>query len=182
LTAPRRSAIVFNKTDEYDVKKSMEKIGYFYPVLRSADGRVIDGMHRKNADKNWPEHVVNITSDMILVAQIVANMQRRKISKKEKSDLLKNLAKATHWTTAQIAENTGMSLSWVRKYLPPAYKDKRMTKLANKKHEISRTVMCVEELPICPNCESTLVLFLVCRDCGYMAEADESERHRLEGS
>jgi hypothetical protein len=52
MTAPHRSAITTEKTDEYDIRKSMEKIGKLYPVLKSTDGKIIDGIHRKKADKN----------------------------------------------------------------------------------------------------------------------------------
>ena len=42
-TATRCSAIKLADTEEYDIKKSMEKIGPLYPVLKSADGKIIDG-------------------------------------------------------------------------------------------------------------------------------------------
>jgi transcriptional regulator with XRE-family HTH domain len=182
LTAPRRSAIAFKKTDEYDIEKSMEKIGPLYPVLKSADGRVIDGMHRKNVDKDWPEHVVNVTGSMALVARVIANVQRREVSPEEKSAMLKELAEETHWTPEQMAENTGMSINWVRKYLPSKYKNEQTAKLASKKHERSRTVVSVEEVPICPECKSDLFLSHICRECGHMEEADQKERHKLESS
>ena len=170
MTAPHRSAKKFRKTDEYDIKKSMEKIGPLYPVLKSADGKIIDGMHRKHADKNWPEHVVNVSGHMTTVARIVANVQRREVSPREKTAMLKELAEETCWTPEQIAENTGMSISWVRKYLPSQYKDKAMADLANKKHERARKIVSVKEVPICPNCKSNLVLVFVCPECGGMIE------------
>jgi ParB-like chromosome segregation protein Spo0J len=170
MSASHRSAIKLEKPEEYDIKKSMEKIGKLYPVLKSQDGKIIDGMHRKAADKNWPEQTVEIEGHMVLVARIVANMQRREISPKEKTGMLKELAETTHWTPEQIAENTGMSISWVRKYLPSEYKDKAMADLANKKHEKAREAPSVEEVPICPNCKSNLILVYVCQECGDMIE------------
>jgi len=37
---------------EYDLKIS-EKIGQLYPVLVDAEGNVIDGFHRLEADPKW---------------------------------------------------------------------------------------------------------------------------------
>jgi ParB-like chromosome segregation protein Spo0J len=168
MTAPHRSAIKLAYTDDYDIKKSVEKLGPLYPVLKSADGKIIDGIHRKHADKNWPEHTVNVTGDMVLVARIVANMQRREVSPKEKTDLLKELAEATHWTPEQIAENTGMSISWVRKYLPSKYKNNEMAKLAKKKHAKRRKP--VRPTNKCPDCGCTMIPFFICSECGCMVE------------
>ena len=170
MTAPGRSAIKIGKTDEYDIKKSVDKIGQLYPVLKSKDGKIIDGMHRKHTDKNWPELVVDVSGYMTTVARIVANVQRREVSSKEKTAMLKELVEETHWTPEQIAENTGMSVSWVRKYLPSQYKDKAMADLANKKHEKARKIVSVEKASNCPNCKSNLVLVYVCPECGGMTE------------
>jgi ParB-like chromosome segregation protein Spo0J len=166
-------AIVLEKPKEYDIRKSMEKIGSLYPILKSLDGKIIDGMHRKNADKNWPEVEVNIEGNQVLVARIVANMQRRKVSKEEKTDLLKELAEATHWTPEQISENTGMSISWVRKYLSSNYKNKKMAQLARKKRKKAR-VAPAKEVITCPDCRSNLILVYVCPECGHMTEKKEA--------
>lgn len=174
MTAPRRSAIKIEKTVEYDLKKSMKKIGQLYPVLKSKDGKIIDGIHRKHANKNWPELVVDVSGYMTTVARIVANVQRREISPKEKTTMLKELVEETHWSPEQIAENTGMSISWVRKYLPSQYKDKVMADLADKKHEKARKIVSAEEVSICPNCKSDLILVYVCPECGNMTEKKEA--------
>jgi ribosomal protein L32 len=168
MTATRCGATKLAKNDEYDIKKSKEKIGPLYPVLKSADGQIIDGKHRKLADKDWPECTVNIKGDAVLIARIVANVQRREVSPKEKTDMLKELAEATHWTPEQIAENSGMSISWVRKYLPSEFKNGDMAKLASKKHEKTRKTVSAKELPVCPSCKSEMILVRVCEECGEM--------------
>jgi len=167
-TATRCSAIKLADTEEYDIKKSMEKIGPLYPVLKSADGKIIDGMHRKHADKNWPEYTVDVSGHMVTVARIVANVQRREVSPKEKTKMLRKLAEATHWTPEQIAENTGMSISWVRKYLPSEFKNEDMANLASKKHEKTRKTVSAKELPVCPSCKSEMILVRICQECGEM--------------
>jgi len=174
MTAPHRSATKFRKTDEYDIKKSLEKIGPLYPVLKSADGKIIDGLHRKHADKNWPEHVVNVSGHMTTVARIVANVQRREVSPREKTAMLKELAEETCWTPEQIAENTGMSMSWVRKYLPGKYKDEEMAELAKKKHRKRESLRPNDE---CPDCGCTMIHVFICSECGYMGQSlDKKER------
>ena len=169
MTATRRSAMKIEKTGEYDIKKSMEKIGQLYPVLKSKDGKIIDGMHRKHIDKNWPEHVVDVSGYMVAVARIVANVQRREVLPKEKTTMLKELADETGWTAEQIAENTGMSISWVRKYLPPKYKDGKMAGLALMKHKRTKKKVQIEtrQETRC-KCGHPMVLMYVCLACGSM--------------
>jgi ribosomal protein L32 len=166
--ATRRSAIKLRNTEKYDIKKSALTIGKLYPVLKSADGKIIDGMHRKHVDKNWPEHIVNVSGHMATVARIVANVQRREVSPKEKTNMLRQLAEETHWTPEQIAEKTGMSISWVRKYLPYKYKNKEMGELAKKKHGKRRKL--VRPANKCPNCGCTLIPVFICPECDYMVK------------
>jgi hypothetical protein len=168
MTAPWHSAITIEKTDEYDIRKSMEKIGHLYPVLKSKDGKIIDGIHRKHADKKWPELVVDVVGHMAAVARIVANVQRREVSPKEKTAMLKELAEETNWTPEQIAENTGMSTSWVRKYLPSKYKNKEMGELAKKKHGKRRKPARPSNK--CPDCGCTMIPVFICSECGCMVE------------
>jgi len=170
MTAPRRSAsIVLKKSDEYNIGKSMEKIGPLYPVLMSQDGRVIDGIHRLHANKNWPKHIVPITGSKVRVARIVANLQRREVPPKEKTIMLKELAQETHWTPEEISENTGMSISWVRKYLPSEFKDKNMAELASKKHKKEKSKPSGRTFigHTC-HCGTPMILMYVCPNCGDM--------------
>jgi hypothetical protein len=83
MNATRRSAIRLKKAKDYDLRKSEEKIGSLYPVLMDADGRVIDGMHRLSVDKNRPKKVLPIHGADSLIAQIMANVQRRKVPPEE---------------------------------------------------------------------------------------------------
>lgn len=92
---------------EYDLKKS-EKIGQLYPVLVDAEGNVIDGFHRIEADPNWRrEKLPEIdTEEKLLVARCVANWHRRQISREEKEEWINDLAR--------IYKKQGLSVSSLR--------------------------------------------------------------------
>jgi hypothetical protein len=161
MTATRRNAIKLKKTNDYDLKRSEENLGPLYPILKDSEGRVIDGIHRELADKNWPTLTLdNISGIKTLISRLVVNVQRRKVPSDEKRKMLSELFEATNWTPEQIAEHTGMSVSWVRKYLPQEFKNLEMSALASKKLK-SNTHPC-------PKCSSSMILLYGCTECGEM--------------
>lgn len=82
-------------SEEYDLKKSENKIGQLYPILVTKDGKIIDGFHRKDADPNWKTLVLPEIDDeeKLLAARLIANFHRRQVSKEEKSEWINGLAK-----------------------------------------------------------------------------------------
>ena len=82
-------------SEEYDLKKSQSKVGQLYPILITKDGKIIDGFHRKDADKNWKTLVVpEIDSEeKLLLARLIANFHRRQITREEKEEWINGLAK-----------------------------------------------------------------------------------------
>jgi len=67
-------------TDEnYNLKKSTSVVGQLYPALLDAEGKVIDGLHRLEDDKDWKvetlEHID--TPYKYYCARLVANKIRR---------------------------------------------------------------------------------------------------------
>lgn len=166
----RKKKVALHRAADYDLKKSIKVVGPLLPVLRDKNGRLIDGLHRLHADKNWPTVTIPIHGVNSDIARIVVNVQRRQVSRKEKTEMLRELAEKTGWSPEEIAEKTGMSVSWVRKYLPSQYKDKAMADLANKKHEKAERIVSVEEVEVCPNCESNIILLYVCLECGDVTE------------
>jgi predicted transcriptional regulator len=140
-------------------------------VLKDSRGRIIDGMHRKEADKNWPERVVESIKDekTFLMARLNTNIQRRQVEPKEKRKMLKDLADETKWTAEEIAENTGMSVSWVRKYLDQEHKNAKMSKLASRKHELNKAAEIAERQ--C-KCGSPMYQMYCCPDCSAMKPGD----------
>ena len=127
---------------EYDLKKS-EKIGQLYPVLVDAEGNVIDGFHRLEADPNWrKEKLPEIdTEEKLLVARCVANWHRRQISREEKERWINGLARIykkqglkvgkrekgeRNEILNKIMEITGLSNDIVSEYLDDQFKQIRL--------------------------------------------------------
>jgi len=114
------------------LKFSGERAGRLYPVLLDRHGNIIDGMHRLTADKKWPKITIeNIeTEEQRLIARIISNVCRRHIPAKEKREMLGRLGEIYQKEGVEqgkiaykIAEKTGMSYTWVMKYLPNQFKD-----------------------------------------------------------
>jgi hypothetical protein len=66
---------------EYDLKASTRRIGQLYPVLKAADGEILDGLHRVKSDPSWKALVLpNIrTSEEKIIARLIANFHRRTV-------------------------------------------------------------------------------------------------------
>jgi hypothetical protein len=81
-------------SEEYDLKKSENKIGQLYPILKSKDGQIIDGFHRQKADPNWKTLVVPEidTEEKLLAARLIANFHRRQVPREEKEEWINGLA------------------------------------------------------------------------------------------
>ena len=82
-------------SEEYDLKKSGKTIGQLYPVLKDAAGKVIDGVHRQEADPHWRTEVhPDIDSEeKFLIARCVANWHRRQVPRQEKEEWINGLAR-----------------------------------------------------------------------------------------
>jgi len=84
----------------------------------------------------------------LTIARLVANVQRREMTKEEKTLLLTEIAEATKWTPMEIANATGMSYTWIMKYLPDKYKDPEMhrrSELATQTKAVTQRV--TEDIP-----------------------------------
>ena len=114
------------------LKSSLEKIGQLYPILVDYYGNIIDGEHRFGVDEKWKrlrlKHIR--TEKDLLIARIVSNTVRRSVPHKEKTELLERLgeiyrsAGVTRGRIAhKIADELGMSYTWVMKYLPKRFKN-----------------------------------------------------------
>jgi len=111
--------------------------GRLYPVLLDRHGNVIDGMHRLVADEKWPKITLeNVeTEEQRLIARLVSNICRRHVPAMEKKEILERLGEiyqkegVKHGEIAyKIAEETGMSYTWVMKYLPEKFKARKVRK------------------------------------------------------
>ncbi len=95
-------------SEEYNLKKSEDKIGQLYPVLLSKDGKVIDGFHRLESDKEWKTETLDHIDDeeKLLLARCVSNWHRRAVTRSEKAEWINGLAK--------IYEKQGLKVSRAR--------------------------------------------------------------------
>ncbi len=121
------------KSQPYDLKASAKKISQLLPVIKAADGSIVDGTNRNKADPEWFS-VTNPkldTVDKIAIAKIALNVQRRDASRPEKQNWLNTIA--TEFTKKDptlsgerlaliLSAETGMSLRWVYEYLPDKWK------------------------------------------------------------
>lgn len=130
-----------------ELKYSSKRIGQLYPILIDYYGNVIDGEHRFGVDEKWKRmrlgHIR--TEKDRLIARIASNIVRRSVSSKEKKELLGKLGEiylnegiAPGKIAYTVAEETGMSYTWVMKYLPYRFKD-------NVKSESARATWRVAE-------------------------------------
>ena len=114
------------------LRASKRKIGMVVPIFVDAHGEIIDGFHRHMADKTWPklrlEHV-KTEKDKIII-RLILNVCRRSVPAKEKTEILERLGEILleegvppGEISKRIAEETGMSYTWVMKYLPDRFKD-----------------------------------------------------------
>lgn len=115
-----------------ELKRSSERIGQLYPILVDYYGNIIDGEHRFGVDEKWTrvrlEHIQ--TAKDLLIARIISNTVRRRMPPKEKTELLERLGEIylsegveSGRIAHKIADETGMSYTWVMKYLPHKFKD-----------------------------------------------------------
>ena len=120
-------------SEEYDLKKSEKGIGQLYPILKSKDGKTIDGFHREAANPNWKSVMLPEidTEEKLLIARAVANWHRREVPKKEKAEWINGLAEIYQKQgcanmAEKIANVTGLGLRTVYRYLNPEYKQQQV--------------------------------------------------------
>ena len=122
-----------------ELRSSSERIGQLYPILVDHHGNIIDGEHRYGADEGWRtirlDHIR--TEKDRLIARIISNTVRRSVPRKEKTELLERLGEMylsegvePGRIAYEIAEETGMSYTWVMKYLPERFKDSAQSERA----------------------------------------------------
>jgi hypothetical protein len=114
-----------------ELRASSKRVGSLYPILLDRHGNIIDGLHRFEADENWPRVVLDDVGTVKekFIARLISNVCRRHVSAEEKSEILDRLGEAYFSEgiepgkiAYEIAEETGMSYRWVMTYLPDKYK------------------------------------------------------------
>lgn len=97
-------------------------------MLLDKHGIVIDWKHRQVADAKWPKMSLDHmeSEEDMLIAMLISNVCRRKVSATGKSEILQELGeiyvklgvKPGTELTRKVSEETCMSYRWIMKYLP----------------------------------------------------------------
>jgi len=104
------------------LRKSREKIGMIYPVIKDQHGNILDGKHRKQADPNWKEVTIEVKNPLeALLVRVHSNLFKREIPFEEKCQWVTEARKLLQkqgkkGTQQEIAELLGVSREWVSDY------------------------------------------------------------------
>lgn len=111
-------------SENYDLTTSSKALGKLYPILKDKHGNIIDGFHRQNADPDWPAITVDLVDNpqKLELARLAVNFCRRQLPATEIEQRVAFLVKSG-MKPQEIADNTGISLSTVYKYMPHEAKD-----------------------------------------------------------
>ena len=123
-----------SENEEYDLRKSAEKVGELYPILVAKTGETIDGFHRENAKASWRREVREDidTPEKVLKARLIANLHRRTVPASETRGWINDLAEIAvneHGVvpgeiSGWVAEETGYDRDTVLPYLNSKFKDR----------------------------------------------------------
>lgn len=151
-------------SEEYDLKKSEKGIGQLYPILKSKDGKIIDGYHRQASDPNWKSMTLPEidTEEKLLIARAVSNWHRREVPKEEKAEWINGLAEIYQKQGLQVRKDvggtrineiiskvsdvTGLDVRTVRNYISPEYKMLEVARIEQQEPRLDASVRIEHEL------------------------------------
>jgi G:T-mismatch repair DNA endonuclease (very short patch repair protein) len=140
---------------QYDLGTSAKNLGKLYPVLKDAQGNVIDGFHRQNADPSWPSIIVGTVDNpkKLELARLAANFCRRQISPSEFQNKIIFLIGKCGMKPEEIAEQTGISKTTIYKYMPQELKNRELSEAQKRGHEEKKGFPPAETLLVeCERC------------------------------
>jgi hypothetical protein len=158
------------------LRKLRGLVGEVYPVIVDAEGNIIDGWHRVKVDPSWHKKIVEC-KDMGEKALVwFAAHERRTVSQKELSTNMIHVAEKLlrqgiqrDQIVAKIAELTGYTEQYIRKFLPAQYKAKEKARAKpiklvypEEKPKLAGEKPAERRMPtkyLCPICGSPLALF-----------------------
>lgn len=111
-------------SEEYDLNKSSKELGKLVPILKDAQGNIIDGFHRIEADPKWKSITVETVDNPVKLelARLAVNFCRRRMSPSELQQRISFLVGAG-LSAEEIADKTGVGKTTVYKYMPQGFKD-----------------------------------------------------------
>ena len=107
-----------------DLAASERAVGQIYPVVKDAEGNIIDGFHRKRVNPNWKEVQLPVKDRLeALKIRVHLNLFRRKVGEDEKSGWVAEARRLLQerglkGTQKEVAEALAVSRTWVTKYDP----------------------------------------------------------------
>lgn len=112
---------------------SIKTYGILEPIIvRRVPGslEIVAGLRRFKAAKtagleNVPVVIHEMDDTKAYTIQLIENLHRQDLSEEEKTHALSDYAQRTGLKPKEIAQELNMSYSWVLKYLPDKYKDKK---------------------------------------------------------
>ena len=115
--------------DIEQLRKSVKRFGYFYPIIVNKEGDIIDGLHRKEADSNWPQKVVDAPTAFEKVLARLHAHYRRKVPQEETAKLFLVIAEELEdrgipqdKICAEMAKLLPYRDRYIRELLPDEYK------------------------------------------------------------
>jgi len=105
-----------------DLALSEKTIGQIYPVVKDANGKILDGFHRKRENPNWKEVTLPIEDKLDgLRVRVHLNAMRRDVPRSEKEEWVRNCreilqSRGFKATQKEIALALGLSQQWVSNY------------------------------------------------------------------
>jgi len=144
--------------NEYDLRKSTEKIGELYPVIVSKSGEIVDGFHRINAKANWRREVRDDidTPEKVLKARLISNKFRRQVTAEEVKGWINDLAEIAYTEhgiepgeiSGWVAEETGYKDETVRKYLDEKYLSSQHSQAGKKGAEVTHAPVSMQAVSV----------------------------------
>jgi hypothetical protein len=152
-------------------------------------GNIIDGKHRFEANREWKSSKLGHikTEKDRLVVRIISNNLRRTVSANEKKKLLDRLGEILSnqgvrpgKIAYEIADATGMSYTWVMKYLPDRFKDNAKSESASVTHHVAKekrlTEFARENILIIKKYRNTDFVNIVVKKSLYEKLAEKSRK------
>lgn len=171
------------------MRSSAERVGQLYPILVDYYGNIIDGKHRFDANREWKSATLGHikTEKDRLVVRIISNNLRRTVSPNEKKKMLERLGEILSnqgirpgKIAYEIASATGMSYTWVMKYLPDRFKDNSKSESASATHHVAKkkrlTKLARENVLTIQNYRNTDFVNIVVKKSLYERLAEKSRK------
>ena len=133
--------------DGYDLKGSATGLGELAPILKDAQGNIIDGFHRKEADPNWTSLTVASVDNPVKLelARLAVNFCRRRVPKIEMQERIGFLVGKAGLKPEEIAEKTGISKRTIYNYLPQELKNQTKVDSGRKGGESSAAARAFQD-------------------------------------